>query len=257
MKREQSRRNTELPSEEEYMRLKVETLNETIGELKGCDCPKCLNKGFIAKAKGLELVTERCVCMEIRQSRKRLKESGLEVLGERCSFASFECRELWQSQVRERAEAYLNTERDCWWFIGGQSGSGKTHICTAIVNALIERGQSALYMLWRDEAVRLKGCVGDESYLALMDRYKKCDVLYIDDFFKTGSANKPSEADVNLAVELINYRYNAGRRTVISTELTIDGVIAVDEALGGRIYQNSKGFCINIPRDKSRNYRLR
>ena len=41
-------------------------------------------------------------------------------------------------------------------FIGGQVGAGKTHLCTAMVGEFLKRGISAKYMLWRDDALKLK-----------------------------------------------------------------------------------------------------
>ena len=50
----------------------------------------------------------------------------------------------------------------------------------------------------------------------------------------------PTAADVNLAYEIINYRYNnRDKITIISTELTIGGLCEIDEALGGRIRQRA------------------
>ena len=79
-------------------------------------------------------------------------------------------------------------------------------------------------MLWRDIAVKLKSVVNDfNEYERLISPLKNADVLYIDDFFKTGkdrvgNTMRPTEADCNLAFEIINYRYNQrGINAIIST----------------------------------------
>jgi DNA replication protein DnaC len=62
---------------------------------------------------------------------------------------------------------------------------------------------------------------------------------------------------VNLAFEILNYRYANKSLTLISTEKTIDEIISLDDALGGRIYQMSKNYSMNIAYDRNKNYRLR
>ena len=85
--------------------------------------------------------------------------------------------------------------------------------------------------------------------------------MYIDDLFKTGKADdntvqKPTGADINAAFEIINYRYNnPSLLTIISSELSQDELIDIDEAIGGRIYEKSTAFSIGKNRD--RNYRIK
>jgi DNA replication protein DnaC len=117
-------------------------------------------------------------------------------------------------------------------------------------------------MLWRDDIVKIKGAVTDsEEYSKMIDEFKRVDVLYIDDLFKTGkdmynTVQKPTAADVNVAFEIINFRYNnPGLLTIISSELSEDELIDIDEAIGGRIYERAKAFTIG--KDRSRNYRIR
>ena len=84
----------------------------------------------------------------------------------------------------------------------------------------------------------------------MIDRFKKAEVLYIDDLFKTGrnpdgSEPKPTAADINAAFEIINYRYNnPALLTIISSELNEDELLDIDEAVGGRIFERSKSISI-------------
>ena len=53
-----------------------------------------------------------------------------------------------------------------------------------------------------------------------------------------------SDGDLNVAFELLNARYNARKRTIISGERTIGAIMDIDEAIGSRIYERSKnGYC--------------
>ena len=72
-------------------------------------------------------------------------------------------------------------------------------------------------------------------------------VLLIDDLFKTQSNEKPTSADVRLAYDLLNYRYeNRDLITMLSTERTVSELKQIDEATGGRIYEMAKGYCLEI-----------
>ena len=161
---------------------------------------------------------------------------------------------------------YLVLRRNGRIFITGNSG--KTHLCTAICREFLLSGKRVLYMLWRDEIGKIKEAAqgakladDSENLRQILDKYKTAEVLYIDDLFKTGKSQdninpKPTAADINYAFEIINYRYNnPSLLTIISSELSEDELIDIDEALGGRIYERAKA--ITIAKDRRRNYRIR
>ena len=232
----------------------------------GHNCPHCKNKGWIAKLREHEdgsfgHVFCDCKCVPVRNSIMKMKRSGLKDIIKDYTFEKFEDTEPWQKTIKAAAMEYAKDPQG-WFFLGGQSGAGKTHICTAICRDFLLAGKSVRYMLWRDDIVKIKGAVTDsEEYSKLIDEFKKVDVLYIDDLFKTGkatdqSAQKPTGADISVAFEIINFRYNnPSLLTIISSELTEDELIDIDEALGGRIYERAKAFTIGRSRD--RNYRLK
>ena len=247
-------------SDADVEQIKVNSFNrEEDAPDKYYNCPKCKNKELIAvlDADG-KFSTRFCECKKIRRSIKKVEKSGLKKLLDTNTLNSFTATEKWQEGIKIKATEYIQKDGG-WFFIGGQKGSGKSHICTAMVGEFINQGKDALYMLWRDRAVELKANVNNfEEYDKLMSELKNVDVLYIDDFYKTDSENKPTQADKNLAFELLNYRYNnPDSITIISTELLINELLAMDEAVGSRIYERSKGYQINIAPDISKNYRLR
>ena len=253
----------------EYEQYKVDGLNATEGkrhEEDGHNCAICKNKGWIIKLEEIEdgsvhQVCCNCKCVEIRNSIMRMKRSGLKDIIKDYTFDKFEDSEPWQQAIKKAAMEYAKNP-DGWFFLGGQSGAGKTHLCTAICREFLLAGKRVRYMLWRDDIVKIKGAVTDsEEYSKIIDQFKTVDVLYIDDLFKTGKAadnsvQKPTAADINVAFEIINYRYNnPSLLTIISSELTEDELIDIDEAIGGRIYERAKAFTIGKGRD--RNYRIK
>ena len=250
-------------SREEMAQHECDEYNSAPGELDGVDCLLCKNKGFIAFVDDWNYVsTKECGCMAKRRNIWRIQHSGLSGLLEQCTFESFIASEPWQKNILEKAKAYANNPEG-WFYIGGQVGAGKTHICTAITGALMDKGLSARYMLWQDEARNLKAnTMDDEVYNKRMDELKICDVLYIDDFFKIKNSPKDkneivTNADIKVAFELLNYRYINRMTTIISSEWPAQSLADVDEAVGSRIIQMSGQYNIKLGRDAARNYRLR
>lgn len=75
---------------------------------------------------------------------------------------------------------------------------------------------------------------------------------------KIEQGTKPTAADINIAFELLNCRYNNSKLlTIISSEKTVNEIIKIDEAVGSRIKEKSKNFAININKDIQKNYRLK
>ena len=240
--------------------LKVKSFNKDIGDLKYYDCDKCKNKGYIAFVDDSGVFTLRkCECMPIRTSNERIAKSGLADLLKEYTFDKYITTEKWQESIKASAKAFVNDACGNWFFIGGQVGSGKSMICTAISGELIAKGKKVAYMLWRDEIVPLKANVNDSAeYDKRISYFKNIPVLYIDDFFKVERGKEPTPADVNIAFELLNYRYNNPELiTIISSEFTTRDIISIDEAVGSRIYEKSKKYQININADINKNYRLR
>lgn len=240
--------------------LNVKRYNKEIGDLKYYDCDKCKNKGTVGFLdENGRFAVKICECDKIRKSMARIKKSGLEDLLKEYTFDKYTTDEPWQREIKNKALAYLNDHYNKWFYIGGQVASGKTFICTAIVDEFLKRDKRAVYMLWRDEIVKLKANAMDyDEYGSRMDELKNAEVLYIDDFFKQEKGQQPSSADVNIAFELINYRYNKPDLiTIISSEIMIKDLLSIDEAVGSRIYQKAKDYQVNIAPDIKKNLRLR
>lgn len=254
-----------------YIQGQADVMNETAGDMNeqdGYNCPKCRNKGHIyfAESDGggtYRLVSRSCECKKIRRSLRMLRENGLSHIIKSCTFDRYTASEPWQENIKAAAMAFA-ADPAGWFFVGGQSGSGKSHICCAICRDLLYAGKSFAYLAWRENAAELKRLVNDpQRYPEKMDRYKTAEVLYIDDLFKGGSERdggklQPSAADINLAFELFNSRYqNPQLITVISSEMQTGELLDVDEAVFGRVLERAGKYAINVARDRGRNYRLR
>lgn len=259
---------------ERYYKSMCELHNKREGYLHledGYHCPICKNRGFIHVAEKTEFgywteINQFCECQKMRKTIRQMKKSGLESIISKYTMQAYKTVEPWQKQIHDKANRFVeqrlhNTMSDDWFYIGGVSGSGKTHICTAICRELLLQGLSVRYMLWRDEAVKLKANLTNYAeYDSMMGELKNVDVLYIDDLFKSGYADagkqQPTPADINLAFELLNYRYNNPKLiTILSSECTTSDLLKIDVAIGGRISERARAYTINLTGDK--NYRTK
>ncbi|WP_250278776.1 DnaA ATPase domain-containing protein [[Clostridium] colinum] len=235
----------------------VETYNNTIGNLPYTNCEICKNKGHIMvvdKKDATRHYIKKCSCMSERESIERFKKSGLEALRQKYTFSKFNRYNEKTKKLYEKAKEFLkNKNEKNWFFIGGQVGSGKSHLCTAMSLELLKNNQ-VKFMEWVKESTILKSLVLDDiNYTRELSKLLYVDILYIDDFFK-GGINK---ADIRLAFEIINYRYNNDLVTIISSEKSINEILEIDEAIGSRIYEKSYNFTFEIEKDEELNYRLR
>lgn len=251
---------------DEWVKEQCEAENAKVGNLTDFDCDKCKNRGYISKVSDLTIITYRCECMDIRETFRRIKQSGFGEATKRCTLENFKTESKLTKRMKEISTEYLKnifTGKSMWMFVGGQSGAGKTHLCTAVSVKLIESGKTARYMIWPQDAPQIKANINDgEIYSSLVGDLKKTDVLYIDDLFKSGEEKgeraKPSAADIRLAFEIINFRVMQPKAiTIISSEFALDEIIAIDRALGSRIKQMSNGYIMNIPNKEEYNYRLK
>lgn len=248
------------PDSDEYYLNRVKVLNDTAGKLTGYNCSKCKNKGVIytLSENRREINSRDCSCLEIRREIQRIKDSGLENLSKKCTFRNYKVTEKWQGNTKERAKRFVDQYSESWFFIGGQCGCGKTHLCTAICTELMKRGLAVRYMVWNEEVQRLKSFINETAFDSMIKPFLNIGVLYIDDFFKTKKGESVTTADVNMAYKIINHRYNANKTTIISSELSTVDIIAIDEALGSRIVEmvNDK-YNIFIKPDPKKNYRYK
>ena len=246
----------------EYDRRKVESYNSTQGNLTGYDCQKCKNKGSYATVKeggGLSFV--ECSCMKIRRCVQKMEASGLREVIRDYTFEAYQDTESWQTTIKQGAVGYAQ-QPEGWLLLCGQSGSGKTHLCTAVCRHLLLAGQEVCYMPWRQDIRNLKGTAKEPGLQAeALEKYQNAPFLYIDDLFKVSrsadGSTMPPVSDINLAFDILNYRYVKRLPTMISTERTPAELVDIDEAIGGRIVEMAETHTYCIANKPGRNYRLR
>ncbi len=230
-------------------------------------CAACRDFGWMETRDELDRrVWKECACQKVRRSERMIRQSGLMELIQRDTFDSFRTENPLQQRMLDTAMAYLQVLTEApgrrdkpWMYIGGNPGSGKTHICTAVCGELLRRGVSVAYMKWDREARKLKAEINEPDFENLTEKYVECDVLYVDDLLKTRYAEIPvfTDADIRLAFMILNERYVRNKPTVISCEWDLIGqLLPADEGVFSRVYERCKGYTVSIPRDVKYNYRL-
>lgn len=224
----------------------------------GYDCIACKNRGYFATINSAgDFALRPCTCNNIRQQMKNAQNSGFGDMLDRYSFEGYEVKEDWQHTLKQGAILYTQQKELPWLYVGGMSGAGKSHICTAAATRLLQQGRIVKYILWRDifhkgESYRYE----EEKYTEFMKELGDVEVLVIDDFLKGMDSNKQSSA-LEIAFDLVNRRYNNRKATIISSEIQLGEIEVMDKALYGRIKERCGKFTLNIKNEDKRNYRKR
>ncbi len=244
-------------NKDEYEQMRLGWNNASPGNLGYLDCPKCRNKGYTYYfGEDYEMMTRECECMAVRLSMQCMEQSGLGGLLERCTFETYETPLDWQAHAKKRVMAYTAQQSERWLFVAGQSGCGKTHLCTAVCKTLMEQGHAVKYYLWRDLCRELLSMQYHyEDYRRRMQELTEAKVLYLDDFLKNLDKNALGR-ELAIAYDVIQARYAARRRTIISSELFLTEIMSLDAATGGRISESARGFIVQMSRGEGRNYRV-
>ena len=203
-------------------------------------CTKCSDSGYID--------TEMCSCFRELLLTENIKSSGIGRLIEHQSFDNFDLSvydfsdEVYadMGETLKIAKAYAHgfgTEyRGVNLLFMGGTGSGKTHISTAIAKTVIEKGYYVLYdsaqnIISAFEADKFRSGYGQNEPTAT--KYLDCDLLIIDDL----GAEFVNQFTVSCIYNLLNTRSNRGLATIISTNLNMDGLkMTYDDRIFSRIY---------------------
>ena len=241
------------------------------------DCPICHGTGFVDYPVDAYLIAKYgemardykfvdfCQCRRKQTVQQRTEVSGLSEAMKRQTFDTFRVDGNIQAELKKTAEGYLSALLDVknhpfrpWMFVGGNPGSGKTHICTAVCNELLKKGTGVKYMMWQQDSRKLKALVNDYEYEDEIAPYLNVSVLYIDDLLKQRYTDVPefTEGDIKIAFTILNSRYLQNKPTIISSEWTLDQLLRADEGVFSRVYERCREFTVHIPRETGSNFRL-
>lgn len=172
---------------------------------------------------------------------------------ERKNFDNFEVYNEELDIALKISKDFVENDEAICLLLMGNTGSGKTHLATAVCGALRKTKKV------RVKKVRYTEMVADLKYISfdleerikVMDKYKKVSVLFIDDLFK-GSV---TDVDLRNVFEVIDYRYLNGKTTIVTTEYGRGEMDDLKEgsleAIKGRLIEMSKGYYLEFKSTKS------
>jgi len=244
---------------EEFLEKEAKFKNDvSFDPYDGVDCPICKNRGYIAVVRDGYVVCDTCECVKERRVNLFLKKSGLEQVAKKHTIANFIAVEDWQQNLKDLAIEYLKEDwKTKWFLVGGQIGSGKTMICSAIMIEVMKKGVSGLYIRWQDEIKRLRALKFKEEELQeAVARLVKPKVLYIDDLFKTHG--KIDDDDFDITNNIVNLRYASDKITIFSSELSLTKLEEIDDSFASRIFERAtEKYCLTVSENALKNYRYK
>lgn len=219
------------------------------------DCPICGNKGGISRynKQTRQVWWKACSCLENKKTLSNTSKSGLgELLNYRVK--DFVATDEFQKEMKSKAVDYIRQATYEWFLALGQSGCGKTMLCSAICNQRLREGKVVKYLIWSEFISIIKTIKSEEDRNKHYHEYLKAEILYIDDLLK----GNPTDYELKIAFQTINYRYNNKLPTIISSELLIDDLRKLDDAIASRMYQYAQDrFTIQVGKDDDKNYRFK
>ena len=217
-------------------------------------CPICKDTGYD--------MTRSCKCLREMVIRMNIRSSGMGALIDRQSFENFDLNwyandpEVRATMEENLAVAHRFVERlgvECDnLLLMGTTGTGKTHISSAIAGEALKRGFDVVY----DSAQNIVDAFADDRFRAGYrtneskgEKYNECELLIIDDL----GAEFVNQFTISALLNLLNTRQSHGLSTVISTNLPAKQLL---EKYEPRIYSRICGSDYRILVFKGRDHRI-
>ncbi len=213
-------------------------------------CDKCKDTGFVAVIddEGHER-WDNCECKIAKWNLERLENSGINDYIHK-SLDNYTVKNPEQQGIKKLAKRYIDSDSLDNVILCGGSGTGKTHIAAAMLIGKIKKGRSGKYVSYKDyiRQCGIKARARDsEEYARYFSIYANTSYLLLDDLFKGAEKGKEvSDTHLSYMYELINYRYTKGLATIVTSELTLDQLVSIDEALAGRLIERAGRNIVQI-----------
>ncbi|HEX3723475.1 MAG TPA: ATP-binding protein [Nitrolancea sp.] len=223
----------------------------------GTECPICGGAGFyrldVPLSHPLFGKAIDCDCRRSAAAARRSQDygelSGLGVL-EDWTFEGFDANVPGVRRAYEICLAYAQNP-DGWLLLTGSFGCGKTHLAAAIANYVAQSQVTfPLFTVVPDLLDYLRAAFAPEQGLSYDNRFneiRNASLLVLDDL---GTENSTPWATEKL-FQIINYRYNQRRPTIITTNRDLD---RMDPRIASRIKDSA--ICTHLYID-AKDYRER
>lgn len=213
-------------------------------------CRDCGDTGYVD--------INMCHCFRSLLLAENVRASGMGKLIDKQSFDNFRL-DVFPDEQRRYMERVLPQLREYAENFGahlgenllftGTTGTGKTHISTAIAKTVISKGYYVLYDTIQNVISAFETDTFRRGSESVSEKFLECDLLVLDDLGTEFS----TQFTVSCIYNLINTRYNRGLSTVISTNLTPKELMSFYDA---RIYSRLIGNGTSITVFDGNDFRL-
>lgn len=176
-------------------------------------CKLCSDSGIV---KG-----KHCKCL--KDEIRRLLFEQCQIFNPEFTFANNKSKSKAFSLMKDWCDKFPNSNFKNIVMVGA-SGVGKTYLCSCIANSLIERETDVLFVTaYNLNQKFLQTHVADVAdKQELIDAYESVQVLIIDDL---GTEPMLKNVTEEYFFALINERLSRGLNTIVSTNLSMSGII--------------------------------
>lgn len=224
------------------------------------DCPVCSGTGWRHDAGQAGVV--RCECRVRTRTERALAAAHVPPRYAACAFTNFDLyperggprnSSLWNAF--SVAQSYLKeypVAEGKGLLLTGDTGAGKTHLITALLKGLIEKGAEGLFIDYQELLKRIQASYDPTAFTAerhVMRPVLDTEIVVIDDL----GANRISEWVEDTINFLLNHRYNEKKPTLLTANLTNERMgggpgnrftrATFEERLGSRVASRLHEMC--------------